>query len=99
MTGLDGYFSSERYSISFATPGLSGSNPSDVIAQAQRLYENRHEDVSSFLKGNLAEAASARLVRDQVRWIVVSGDAMEGISFSPTPWRKTREIVVFRLPR
>jgi hypothetical protein len=99
MTGLDGYFSSERYSISFATPGLSGSNPSDVIAQAQRLYENRHEDVSSFLKGNLADAASARLVKDHVRWIVVSGDAMEGISSSLTPWRKTRDIAVFRLPQ
>ena len=99
MTGLDGYFSSQTYSISFAVPGLSGSSPSEVLAQARGLYERRRDDVSSFLQGNLGDAGSARLVRDHVRWIVVSGDAMKGISSSTTPWRKTGEVVVFRLPQ
>jgi hypothetical protein len=98
MTGLDGYFSSEAYSISFAVPGLSG-NRAEVLAQAQRLYEQRRDDVGSFVKGDITDAACARLARDHVRWIVVSGDAMQGISSSATPWRKTREIAVYRFSR
>ncbi len=97
MTGLDGYFSSEDYTKFSAVPGLSGRNPADVLAQAERLYEQRRDDVESFVKGDIKDAASARLVNDQVRWIVVSGDALQGISSTATPWRKTREIAVYRL--
>jgi len=99
MTGLDGYFSSETYSISFAVPGLNGSNPADVLAQAERLYEQRRADVGSFVTGDITDAASARLAEDHVRWIVVSGDALQGVSYSATPWRKTRELTVYRLSR
>jgi len=98
MTGLDGYFSSETYSISLAVPGFSG-NRAEVLAQAERLYEQRRDDVGSFVKGNITDTASARLAKDQVRWIVVSGDALQGISSSAIPWRKTREIAVYRFPR
>jgi hypothetical protein len=97
MTGLDGYFSSKEYSISFVVPSLSG-NRAEVLAQAERLYEQRSDDVASFVKGDITDAASARLAKDQVRWIVVSGDALQGISSSATPWRKTRGIAVYRLP-
>jgi len=97
MTGLDGYFSSETYSKFFAVAGLSGRNPAEVLAQAERLYEQRRDDVGSFLKGDIQDASSARLAKDHVRWIVVSGDALQGASPSVTPWRKTREIAVYRL--
>jgi hypothetical protein len=96
MTGLDGYFSSETYSKFHAVPGLSGRNPADVLAQAERLYEQRRDDVGSFLKGDITDAASARLAKDHVRWMVVSGDALQGISSPATPWRRTREIAVYR---
>jgi len=99
MTGLDGYFSSAEYSEFAAVPGLSGSTPADVLAQADRLYEQRRDDVGSFIKGGITDAASARLATDHVRWIVVSGDALQGISSSAKPWRKTREIAVYRLSR
>jgi len=97
MTGLDGYFSSETYSRSYAVPGLSGRNSADVLAQAERLYEQRRDDIESFVKGHLTEATATRLANDHVRWIVVSDDAMQGISTSAAPWRKTREIVVYRI--
>ena len=99
MTGLDGYFSSETYSKFHAVPGLSGRNPAEVLAQAEGLYEQRRDDVRSFLKGDITEAARARLAKDHVRWIVVSGDALQGISSSASPWRKTREIAVYHLYR
>jgi hypothetical protein len=99
MTGLDGYFSSEIYSRFFAVPGFSGRNPEEVLAQAERLYEQRRADVGSFVKGDITDAAAARLAKDHVRWIVVSGDALHGISSSATPWQKTREIVVYRFTR
>src|SRR6266851_3122218 len=99
MTGLDGYFSSETYTKFFAVAGLSGRNPAEVLAQAERLYEQRRDDVGSFVKGNIKDDASARLAKDHVRWIVVSGDALQGISSSTTPWRKTREMAVYRLSR
>ena len=97
MTGLDGYFSSETYSKFNAVPGLAGNNPADVLAQAERLYEQRREDIGSFVKGDTSNAASARLAKDHVQWVVVSGAAMQGISTAATPWRKTREIEVYRL--
>jgi hypothetical protein len=97
LTGLDGYFSSEPYSKFFAVPGLSGSNPAEVLAQAERLYEERREDVGSFVRGDINDAATTRLAKDHVEWIVVSGAAMQGISTSATPWRKTGEIAIYRL--
>jgi hypothetical protein len=97
MTGLDGYFSSETYSKFHAVPGLSGRNPAEVLAQAERLYEQRRDDIGSFIKGDIMDAASARLANDQVRWIVVWGDALQRISSSTTPWRETRDIVVYRI--
>jgi len=99
MTGLDGYFSSEPYSKYSAVPGLSGHNSADVLAQADRLYEQRRDDVESFVNGQITEAASARLAKDHVCWIVVWGSALQGISPSITPWRETREIGVYRLSR
>ncbi len=97
MTGLDGYFSSESYTKYSAVPGLSGRNPAEVLAQAERLYEQRRDDVESFVKGDIQEAASARLANDHVRWIVVWGDAVQSASSSATPWRKTQDIVVYRI--
>jgi hypothetical protein len=99
LTGLDGYFSSETYSKFFAVPGLGGRDPAEVLAQAERLYEQRRDDVESLVRGDIKEAASARLADDHVRWIVVSGNAVQGFSPSAAPWRKTREIAVYRLAR
>jgi hypothetical protein len=97
MTGLDGYFSSPDYSRFSAVPGLQGPNQADVFAQADRLYQQRRDDVGSFLKGNIDGAAYARLASDHVHWIVVSGNAVPGISSSAVPWRKTVELVVYRI--
>jgi hypothetical protein len=97
MTGLDGYFSSEPYSKFAAVPGLTGRNSADVLAQAERLYQQRRNDAESFIKGDIDDAGSARLAKDHVRWIVVSGDALRGSSSSALPWRKTSEIAVYRL--
>ncbi len=97
LTGLDGYFSSEPYSKFFAVPGLGGSDPAGVLTQAEHLYEQRRDDVASFVRGDATDAASTRLAKDHVQWVVVSGDAMRGTSTSATPWRKTGEIAVYRL--
>jgi hypothetical protein len=97
MTGLDGYFSSEPYSKFAAVPGLTGRDSADILAQAARLYQRRRDDVASFIKGDIDDSASARLAENHVRWIVVSGDALRGVSSSATPWRKTSEIIVYRL--
>ncbi|HEU0048847.1 MAG TPA: hypothetical protein VFQ43_14750, partial [Nitrososphaera sp.] len=99
MTGLDGYVSSESYSIPFAVPDLSGRNSADVLAQAKLLYQQRSQDVGSFVNGDISDAARARLAKDHVRWIVVWGDAMNSISTQITPWRKTREIAAYQLPQ
>jgi hypothetical protein len=96
LTGLDGYFSSETYSKFFAVPGLSGRSSEEVLAQAEGLYQQRRDDIESFVKGNIKDAASARLARGHVRWIVVSGNALQSVSSSATPWRKTSEIAVYR---
>jgi hypothetical protein len=98
MTGLDGYFSSETYSKFFAVPGFAGKNPAEVLTVAEHLYQQRRDDIESFAKGELSDAASARLANDQVQWIVLSGDAMNGISPRETPWRKTREIAIYQFP-
>ncbi|MGH9504288.1 MAG: hypothetical protein ACRD20_15675 [Terriglobales bacterium] len=99
MTGLDGYFSSEPYSKFFAVPGLSGRgrDSAEVLAQAEQLYERRRDDVASFVKGDIDNATAARLARDNLCWIVVSGDAIQGISSPATPWYKTDDIVIYRL--
>jgi hypothetical protein len=99
MTGLDGYFSSESYTTLSAVSGLQGPSPTAVLVQAKRLYEQRRDDIVSFVKGDIKDEATVRLAKDHVRWIVVSGDAMQGISSSAPPWRKTREIAVYRFSR
>jgi hypothetical protein len=100
MTGLDGYFSSPTYSKFFAVPGSAGNNPAEVLDQAEHLYQQRRDDIESFARGDLGDAASARLANDNVQWIVLSGDAMtmNGISPAATPWRKTHEIAIYRFP-
>lgn len=97
MTGLNGYFSSAEYSKFNAVPGLNGHSRAEVLANAERLYEQRRDDVEAFIKGDMNDAAEARLAKDQVRWIIVSDDAMRDISSPVLPWRKTSEIVVYRL--
>jgi hypothetical protein len=97
MTGLDGYFSSETYSTFFAVPGLSGRDPAEVLTQAERLYEQRRDNIGSLLKGDINDVTWARLAEDHVLWIVVWGDALQRVS--PPPWRKTREIAVYRFSR
>jgi hypothetical protein len=96
ITGLDGYFSSKPYSIFNAVPGLKGS-PAEVLAEAERLYLQRRTDIDSFINGDISAAASERLANDHVRWIVVSGDAIQKISSPCTPWRKTRDLVIYSL--
>ena len=97
MTGLDGYFSSKPYSEFNAVPGLKGNSSAEILAKADRLYEQRQADVDSFIRGEFSTAASARLAADHVRWIVVSGDAMREISSPRVPWRRTRDIVIYEL--
>ena len=97
LTGLDGYCSSETYSIFNAVPGLSGKSSAEVLDNAERLYEQRRDDVDSFVRGSMSADAATRLTNDRVRWIVVLGDAMQEISTRVAPWRKTSEIAVYRL--
>ena len=97
MTGLDGYFSNEPYSIFFAVPGLSGTTSTDILARARRLYHQRVADVNSFISGNLTDAARDRLQGDHVRWIVISGQYLQNIPSSPTPWRNAGDLVIYRL--
>ncbi len=97
MTGLDGYFSSQVYSKFNAVPGLSGKTPDQILEKAERLYEQRLADVESFIKGDITAESSTRLMSDRVRWIVVSEDEIPHIGSSVKPWRRTREIVVYRL--
>jgi hypothetical protein len=97
MTGLDGYFSSEPYSTFFAVPGLSGATSADILAKAKQLYEQRVADVNAFVSGNLTDAARARLENDHVRWIVVSGEALQSIACSTTAWRRTPEVVIYKV--
>ena len=99
LTGLDGYFSTETYSLSFAVPGMSGSDPAEVLAQAKKLYQQRRDDVASFVKSGTNQATSERLAKDHVRWIIVSGDALSDIRSSATVWRKTSEIAIYQLSR
>ena len=97
MTGLDGYFSNEEYSTFSAVPGLSGRSPEEVLAKAKQLYEQRRDDVESFVRGDITAAGSSRLAEDHVRWIVISCDALRSVSSRVTPWRRTDDVVVYRL--
>jgi hypothetical protein len=99
LTGLDGYFSSETYSTAFAVPGLNGRNRADVLARATQLYEQRSDNIQSFVNGNINELGFAYLHRDHVCWIVVAGKALQQVSSLATPWRKTRDLVVYSLCR
>ena len=90
MTGLDGYFSSEMYSRFHAVPGLRGRDTAQVLTEAQDLYAQRRGDIESFLRGDITKATSARLARDQVRWIVVLDASVQGATPSATAWRKNR---------
>lgn len=97
MTGLDGYYLSEGYFTPFAVPGLSGRGTTDVLAKAKGLYQQRRDDTEAFIKGTITEAGLARLAKDHVRWIVVSGEELgEGVS-SERPWKKTGQLVIYQL--
>ena len=97
MTGLDGYFSSPDYTRFSAVPGLRGRTAAEVLAKADRLYEQRRADVGSFLKGDLDAAGRERLVSDRVTWVVVSDDALKEMSTTAAPWRRTRDIAIYRI--
>jgi hypothetical protein len=97
LTGLDGYFSARDYSVPFAVPGLSGRNAEGVLQQAERLYEQREADVNAFVKGTIDDQARARLQRDHVQWIVITGKALREISTVEKPWESTPEITAYRI--
>lgn len=97
LTGLDGYFSSESYTTSFAVAGLQDKNEQAVLADAERLYQQRMQNVEEFLSGNYNDSLP-RLEQDHVRWIVVSGDAIPSGPPAPATWRRSADLVVYRLP-
>jgi hypothetical protein len=97
LTGMDGYFSSEAYTTSFAVSGLQGRDPAQALAAAKLVYQQRRRDVESFLKGDISDGASERLAKDHVCWIVVSGDAVPPSSSTAIPWRQTRDLTIYRL--
>ena len=97
ITGLDGYFSSQSYSQFNAVPGLKGNGSEEILRKAQRLYEQRRTNIDSFVYGDISSAASESLVADHVRWIVVSGDAMQKMSSRRTPWRVAQDIIIYRI--
>jgi hypothetical protein len=97
MTGLAGYFLTEDYSKFYAAPGLKGRDANEVLTKAESLYRQRRGNIEAFLQGTITMAARAQLASDHVRWIVVEGDARRYIASSEAPWRKTDEMVVYRL--
>jgi hypothetical protein len=97
LTGLDGYVSSETYSIAFAVPGLHGRDDSDVLAQAKQIYDQRRDDVQSFLDRKINDAGYDRLAKDRVCWMVASGDVLQHLSTALTPWRRTPDMAIYRL--
>jgi hypothetical protein len=98
MTGLDGYFSNETYSVSYALSGLHGSTATEVLAAAGALYRQRMGDVEAYLQGDADSAALARLNRDNVRWIVLSEGSPRELAPALKPWRQNPEVVVYKLP-
>ncbi len=99
MTGLDGYYLSEAYFTPFAVPSLTGKNAQDVLEKAKDLYQQRQLLIETFVKGDISDSGLAQLANDHVRWIVVSGEALGEISSSVVPWRKTAQVIVYRLPK
>jgi len=97
LTGLDGYFSSESYSILNAVPGIVDRDPSRIRQEAERMYQQRLTDIESFIKGGMTEEASARLMSDHVRWVVVSEEAKRDIASSAAPWRRTNDVSIYHL--
>lgn len=97
MTGLDGYYLSQPYFLPFAVPGLTGKNAAEVLGKAKDLYRKRQGLIDSFLRGDLSDPGLAELAHDRVRWIVVSAGALGEISSTAVPWRKTPQVVIYRL--
>lgn len=97
MTGLDGYYLAENYFIPFAVAGLALRDGSDGVAEAKHLYQQRHEDTEAFIKGAITEQGRARLARDRVRWIVVSGEELGEASNAQNLWRRTGQVVIYQL--
>jgi hypothetical protein len=97
LTGLDGYFSSDGYTISFAVPSLRGKDPAQVLEQAEQVYQRRRCDVESFLVDDARNGASGRLAKDHVAWIVITGDAVP--HSTANSWAKTPDITVYRIPQ
>ena len=97
LTGLDGYFSSEAYSTSFAMAGLQGRDDSDALAQALDLYNQRREDVQTFLNGNISETGTERLAKDHVCWVLLSRNSLQEADAGLRPWRRTQDLAVYRL--
>jgi hypothetical protein len=98
MTGLPGYFGTKRYSIAYALSGVAGVNGADTLAAAQAVARQRVADVDAYLRGIADSTALRRLTEDHVRWIVLSSAARISASSTLTPWRKTSDITVYRLP-
>jgi hypothetical protein len=98
MTGLDGYFSNETYSVSDALSGVEGQTESEILTAANRIYRQRTHDVELYLRGNVDPAALNRLSSDHVRWIVLSKSAVQETPLPAQPWRQNPEIAVYRLP-
>ena len=85
LTGLDGYFSSEPYTKFLAVSGLSGRNPAEVLEQAEDLYRQRLEDVSSFAKGDRNGAAADRLSKRPCSMDRGVGRCIQDVPSSATP--------------
>ena len=97
LSGLDGYVSSETYSTAFAVPGLHGRDDADVLAQAKQIYEQRRDDVQSFLNGTISDAGYKRFAVDRVCWVVASGDELQHLDTALKPWRRTADMAFYRL--
>jgi hypothetical protein len=98
MTGLDGYFSDQAFSVSYALAGIAGNSASEISAAAAALYRQRTGDVDAYLKGNADSATLDRLSHDNVRWIVLGDGAARDLSPALRPWRQNPQISVYRLP-
>jgi len=98
MTGLPGYFGTKRYSIAYALSDVRGVSGADIVAAAQAVARRRAADVDMYLRDTANNAALRRLTQDHVRWIVLSGAARTRAAPTLTPWRKTPDMTVYRLP-
>jgi hypothetical protein len=98
MTGLDGYFSDQAFSVSYALAGIAGNSAPEISAAAAALYRQRTGDIDAYLNGNADSATLERLSHDNVRWIVLGDGAPRGLSPALRPWRQDTEVSVYRLP-